>query len=71
MKITYPSNWMILGKFEKMQFYLSIGLQDKEISDRLDVHRVTINRWKQELRKEFIKYDTNKSLNKTNNFNKI
>ena len=45
-----------------MQFYLSIGLRDKEIADRVNVSRVTINRWKNELRKRFIIQEKNMKI---------
>ena len=61
-EIIFPSRWMILSKFSKMQFYLSIGLRDKEIADRVNVSRVTINRWKNELRKRFIIQEKNMKI---------
>jgi transposase len=51
----YPSRWLLMGKFEKMQFYLSLGYNCFEIAEKLNVHRVTISRWKKELREMYVR----------------
>ena len=53
--IPYPSKWYVMSNFAKMQFYFSLGYNNNEVAKKLCVHRVTISRWKKELREMFVR----------------
>jgi hypothetical protein len=57
LKLQFPTRWTIMSNFERMQFYLSVGLNDLEIAERIGVHRVTVARWKKEIRERYYEYE--------------
>lgn len=51
-----------MAKDEKMRFYLSMGLDTVEIAKRLSVHRVTISRWKNDIKKQYLELEKGAGL---------